>query len=846
MQTTDLTNCDREPIHIPGSIQPHGCLLACDAQVTRVQRYSANAAEFLGLEGDISNRLIEDLLGDDITHDLRNGLSATRDASRPAVLTHVQLGEGRYFDICIHSHRGNAIIEFERSGGISEPLQLARELIGRIKGIQDLDTLIKTSARLMRGVLGYDRVMVYRFDADGSGKVISEAKRIDLESFLGQYFPATDIPQQARKLYMQNPIRVISDAGGSRVALVPELDASGEPLDMSFAHLRSVSPIHLEYLRNMGVGASMSISLMMNGELWGLIACHHYSPKILSLSQRISAEIFGEFLSLELLALKQNLRLELASQTRHSLDRFLTLASHHANVDELFRDSLADFQQLIESDGVGLWMNGQWSSIGSAPALADVEPLMHFLTTVSEGQIWATHNLSSVFPPAEAYYEAVSGVLAVPFSQIPRDYLVFFRKERLQTLNWAGNPEKSYSTGPLGDRLTPRKSFAIWKETVHRQSNAWSDIHREIAAGIRSVTVETVLRHNEIMQDERQKSDVRQRILNEELNHRVKNILAVIKSLVGAPARVEQGLHGYVATLKGRIQALAHAHDQVIRGSGSGHLQDLLKAELGPYHSDTTTIHMDGPRVILDSRAYAVVALVIHELSTNAAKYGALSCPGGSLNVNWSWTEHGDCALSWQESNGPIVHQPHRRGFGSALIDRSIPYDLGGKSTVRYDPAGLVAELVLPAQFLSGFQRLDTNAQSNPVITDKSTMLTIDKSLPILLVEDQMLIAMDAEMMLNDAGFSTVMTAGSAQNALAQLKNTKPSFAVLDINLGNHTSVAVAEELDRIGIPFIFATGYAEGSVVPDVFKHVPVVNKPYESDRLLAAMTNRLSSQAL
>jgi light-regulated signal transduction histidine kinase (bacteriophytochrome)/CheY-like chemotaxis protein len=845
LQTTDLTNCDREPIHIPGSIQPHGCLLACDAQASSVLRHSANAAEFLGLSSSINGRRLEELVGDQITHDVRNALSMAPEASRPAVLTHVQINDA-CFDICAHTYRGNVILEFERSMGIDEPLQLARELIGRIKDIKDINSLIKTSARLVRGVLGYDRVMIYRFDTDGSGKVISEAKRADLESFLGQYFPASDIPQQARKLYMQNPIRVISDASGERVRLVPELDASGEPLDLSFAHLRSVSPIHLEYLRNMGVGASMSISLIMNGELWGLIACHHYGPKTLGLSQRIAAEIFGEFLSLELLALRQNLRLNLSNHTRQSLDRFLQLASHHADVEELFRERLADFKDLIECDGIGLWMNGRWSSIGITPPAADIEPLMHFLSSVSEGQIWASHNLSSAFPPADAYFQSVSGVLAIPFSQIPKDYLVFFRKERLQTLNWAGNPEKSYTTGPLGDRLTPRKSFAIWKETVHRQSNAWSDIHREIAAGIRSVTVETVLRHNEIMQDERQKADVRQRILNEELNHRVKNILAVIKSLVGAPARSEQGLNDYVTTLKGRIQALSHAHDQVIRGSGTGQLQELLKAELGPYHNDTTIIHIDGPMVILDSRAYAVMALVIHELSTNAAKYGALSRPCGTLSVKWNWTEQGDCSLLWQESGGPIVGQPRRKGFGSALIDRSIPYDLGGQSTVRFEPSGLIAELALPSQFLSGFRQADSKANNNSCAMDASTMSVIDKTLPILLVEDQMLIAMDVEMMLSDAGFETVMTAGSAPSALAQLKNTKPAFAVLDINLGNHTSVAVAEELRRLGIPFVFATGYAEGSVAPESFNDVPVVNKPYESDRLLAAITNRLSTPSL
>ncbi len=212
--------------------------------------------------------------------------------------------------------------------------------------------------------------MIYRFEQDGSGKVISEARRGDLESFLGQYFPATDIPRQARILYLQNPLRIISDASGARVPLVPELDEAGQPLDLSFAHLRSVSPIHCEYLRNMGVGASMSISIIVNGTLWGLIACHHYSPKTLSMSERIAAEMFGEFFSLHLLALKQKRKLDIANEARRSLDRFLQSASNTADVDEMLSAALPEFSTLFACDGVGLWMNGRWTSVGSAPPAA--------------------------------------------------------------------------------------------------------------------------------------------------------------------------------------------------------------------------------------------------------------------------------------------------------------------------------------------------------------------------------------------------------------------------------------------------------------------------------------------
>jgi light-regulated signal transduction histidine kinase (bacteriophytochrome) len=292
--------------------------------------------------------------------------------------------------------------------------------------------------------------------------------------------------------------------------------------------------------------------------------------------------MFGEFFSLHLQALRQKRKLDIATAARASLDRFLRLASHNSNVDELLRDNLPDFMRLIQCDGVGLWINAAWSSLGTVPPDDAIAPLARFVGAVADGRVWATHSLAQHLAPAEAYHADASGLLAIPLSQIPNDFLFFFRKELVHTLNWAGNPEKSYETGPFGDRLTPRKSFAIWKETVSRQAQPWTDADREIAETSRAAMVEIVLRHNELMAEERRKADVRQRMLNEELNHRVKNILAVIKSLVGHPVQEGRTLKEFVTSLKGRIQALSFAHDQVVRGEGGGMLLDLLKRSKVP------------------------------------------------------------------------------------------------------------------------------------------------------------------------------------------------------------------------------------------------------------------------
>ncbi len=835
-QQVDLTNCDREPIHIPGSIQPHGCLIACDNAMRTVLRHSLNCEAFLGIAGDLVGRQTEEIFGNVAVHDFRNALTVTANSSRAALLPNVQLENGKVFDVAVHRYKSVTIIELEPVSEETRPLHTAQLMIDRIRESDNVDSLISRTSRLIKAMLGYDRVMIYRFEQDGAGKVISEAKQPALESFLGQYFPASDIPQQARALYLKNTLRIISDASGARVNVVPTIDASGEPLDLSFAHLRSVSPIHCEYLRNMGVAASMSISIIVDGELWGLIACHHYSPRVLPMPMRITAEMFGEFFSLHLQALKQQKKLTTAQEAHAALDKFLRLATHHTDIEELLVESLHDFKTLMPCDGVGLWMNDNWYSMGNTPPDAAIPQIGRLLSSVSEGKLWATHALFNHLPEAEEYSSQTAGVLAVSLSQVKNDYLMFFRRELIQTLNWGGNPDKSYETGPLGDRLTPRKSFALWKETVHKQAQPWTEEDRQIAEAARVALVEVAFRHSEVMAGERAQAEVRQRMLNEELNHRVKNVLAIIKSLVGNPTQEGRTLQEYVSALKGRIQALSFAHDQVVRGEGGGMLKDLLDAELSPHRSPDSTIEMEGPNILLDSRAFSVMALVLHELATNAAKYGALAQPGGSLSVRWRLNDMRDCVLEWQETVPGTVTPPLRSGFGTALISRSVPYDLGGKSRIDYLPHGVEAHILIPSRHASvSAAGPDQDAELGGKADFAS--YSSEEPLNVFLVEDQMLIAMDVEYMLEQHGITNIETASSSAMALDKLKTAKPDVAILDINLGADTSIPVAYELLRREIPFMFATGYADGIMVPSEFSHVPVIRKPYDEDSLMSSI---------
>ncbi len=835
----DLSNCDREPIHIPGSIQPHGCLLAVDAQARTVLRHSANAAAMLGASARINGLGLGAVLGEEAAHAARNALARAREGARPALLFGLAVG-ARRFDLAAHRLKGTAILEFEPTQAeVAEPLELARVMIERVTATTTIERLAQEAARLVKAMLGYDRVMVYQFTHDGAGQVVSEARRPDLESFLGQYFPAADIPKQARALYLRNTIRIISDARFTPIPIEPALDASGEPLDLSLAHLRSVSPVHCEYLRNMGVDASMSISIRLDGELWGLVACHHYAPKVLSMAERVAAELFGDFLSMQVNALRNRQALQSGREARARLDEILRRASGFGEVAEALRESLGDLGGLIRSDGAGIWIGGQWAATGVTPEPEDVPALVAFAASAAPGAVWATHCLAQPLPGAARYADRAAGLLVIPLSSRPGDYLFFFRREFVRTLDWAGNPEKVYETGPLGERLTPRKSFAIWKETVRGQSRPWADEERHFAEAVRVALTEVLLRQSELLADEREKAAVRQRVLNEELNHRVKNILAAVKSIVSSPSRDGDRLEEYVETLRARIQSLSFAHDQVIRGQGGGEPVELFAAELSPYRSDANEVAIEGPPIWLEARAYSVLALVIHELTTNAAKYGALSRPGGAVRVGWELKPDGSCLFHWRESGGPIVRPPSRAGFGTTLIDRSIPYDLGGESTVSYHPDGIEGRFLVPARFV-GASRDSRRKDHPPRLASREPPRAGFAGKSALIVEDQLLIALDLEMILEQAGLEVIGVARSTAEALRVLAGRLPDVAVLDVDLGGETSEALARELVARGVPFAFATGYTATPEQP-AGATAEVVRKPYDAAEIRSVLARLL-----
>ena len=840
----DLTDCDREPIHIPGSIQSYGVLLVCGQGALRILHVSANTPSLLE---QAPEALIGRELGAVLGAKLVVALASTLDRTLPSKAARVhdlELGTGRRVHATLVSHAGRVMIELEPAEG--EPtalLPLASAVISRLQEGRTVGTLCDIASSQLRTVIGYDRVMIYRFLHDGSGEVIAEAKKATLEPFLGLRYPASDIPQQARALYLRNWIRLIADVGSQPVPIIPARDASGQQVDLSFVGLRSVSPVHIEYLGNMGVAASMSISIIVAGKLWGLIACHNGTPKVIPADIRGAVELIGQVFSLQIECLEPRDRSDRVIEARSSIDGLLSQFPTFGLARDNISARLTDLARVLPCDGIGLWMRDSWHAHGTTPPADAVPPLVRFLTAANGTDIFATSELSSRLPASTRYATEVSGLMAIPLSRPPRDFLLFFRKEVAHTVKWAGNPVKPVPAGQQGDRLTPRKSFDAWSSEVRGQSQPWEESDRLIAGTLRVALLDVALRLSEVAERERAQAAERQRLLIAELNHRVKNILALINALVTRSQDCSDTLGSFVKGLSERIKALAFAHDQVMQ-SGSGQIGHLIEAEIAPYRKTiTSAVNLDGPVVAVDPIALSALSLVLHEMVSNAAKYGALSISSGKLAVRWNVDDIGRCVIEWEEIGGPAVQAVSRVGFGTTLIDRLIPFELNGESEVLCDVSGVRARFVIPAKHVVD---VATSPQyQRPATVPVHPKIASLADLSILLLEDNLLIALGAETMLHEAGAASVEVFGMVEPALAFIAKSRCDAAVLDINLGRETSFPVAEALEARNIPFVFATGYSDKAAIPKCFADVPIVSKPYSVQSLSSTLLAVLVASA-
>ena len=502
---TTLETCESEPVPTPGCIQAHGALLVLRPNDLTILQVSENSERWLGRPpGKLLGRPLAEVLSPARIAAVRAALARQPPDQASVYLDTLavhEAGNAQPLQASLHATGGTVILELEPEAGGIEPdyYALLRQSTARFQSAAKMKELAGLIAEEVRRESGFDRVMVYFFHADESGEVIAESKRENLNSWLGWRYPAHDIPKPARDIFRKIWSRPVPDVHGELAEMVPLLNPdTGQPLDMTYCVLRGPSQMYTEYLANMGVGAAFTLPLLTSGGLWGLIACHHETARPISHGLRAAGEFLARAASQQVQLLEERETADYRSRLE---------AAHYALISRISTEpELSSFAQgepnllsALDAGGAALLEEGRWHTVGTCPAPAQLAALGDWLQqqpelTGDEPSLFVTDSLGTRFPPALDYAGPASGVMAFRFSAAPAGLVLWFRPEALQTFTWAGNPyELPTTSGPHGPRLTPRKSFEIWRETVRHRSLPWKKVEIEGALRLRSLFVNLVV-----------------------------------------------------------------------------------------------------------------------------------------------------------------------------------------------------------------------------------------------------------------------------------------------------------------------------------------------------------------
>jgi len=485
--TISITNCEAEPIHIPGSIQPYGYLLALNKSDNTIQYCSENCTVLF-------NKPLNQILGKPLSEFFKKEdadsfiiySAKTEDAVKPFAFT---LGN-QSFHITAFSTNENTVMEFEPFS--PEGLELpdlffqTKRFAYYIERADNLQMLCQDVADETRKITGYDRVMIYRFDKEYNGQVFAESKIENIEPFLGLYYPATDIPVQARELFLLKHISMLADVQASNVPLYAlDENADNKSIDLSLSMLRSLSPMHIQYLSNMGVNATFTIALINHGKLWGLIACHHCAPKHIPYHVRLAAHLQGVFLSSQIDVRQVADEFELVKETEKKLEGLhKILTGSGQNLAE--EQTLVQLKNLLNADAVVIAYKENFYKHGLLPQDEKLNGLMNWLETSIDQDVFQTSKLTGSYPQAAGLGSEVAGVVYVPIGKQTKNGIAWLRQELEKTINWGGDPSKPMNIDAENQSLTPRKSFVLWKEAVKGQSAAWQKPEIKAASVISS------------------------------------------------------------------------------------------------------------------------------------------------------------------------------------------------------------------------------------------------------------------------------------------------------------------------------------------------------------------------
>ena len=712
MPEVDLTNCDREPIHIIGHAQPHGVLLALDPKTLAVDQVSASAEAHFGLGAEaMLGRSFLDYLPARATDDFVEAAADDGLQGNPTHLGLLAVNARGPFHLVAHTHDGVLVLEAEPAdpGDETDYRALPRRILRRLQAATTSEAFYDAVVQETRAMTGFDRVMLYRFRDDGSGVVVAEDAEPHLEPFLGLNYPASDIPQQARRLFALNPVRLYPDVDYAPSPIQPTLNAAtGRALDMTYCALRGVSSMHTKYLQNMGVKASMALAITEGDRLWGLVAAHHYVERKIPYPLRASCELLAGLASLLVVEKESAGAAEERARMHDVLHRLVGRVQLKPQIPQSLTEGPETILDLIPSTGAALVVGDEAMLLGATPAEGEVRALVAWLGENQREPLWA------LAERATAHSQAV-GLLSAQVSQAAKAYVLWFRPETVETVRWAGDPNKPFADG---ETLTPRSSFEVWKQAVAGRAQPWLPDERIVAERLRLALVEALIhRADEILR------------LNVELERRNEDLDAFAHVAAHDLKEPLRGIRNYAQFVEedygdrlddeGRAQVAT-----IVRLSArlEGLLDSLLRfarvsrEELGARRCDLGATVADAEALLASALQRANGTIVVEgalptvsgdpdlileifvNLITNALKYNDSGAPRIEIASEGHAVTVRDNGIGIPEKHHGMVFALFKRlhardafgggtGMGLTIVKKAMER-LGGRITLQSPPAG--------------------------------------------------------------------------------------------------------------------------------------------------------------